>query len=614
MKGNPNDSDKIFKLDFEPESTVMRTALKLFRAPLEKMLDFKGLNDIHSRAKELPGDAHFSTKLLEAMNITLEFDEEALERIPKSGKLVIVANHPFGGIEGVILGSLLQQVRPDSKILANFMLERIPELRNLFLFVNPFETREAVRENLSSMKAAIELLRNGHCLGVFPAGEVSHKNWGEKAIRDPDWKDSITKIIQKTEAPVLPIFFCGANGPLFQTAGLIHPRLRTLLLPRQFSNKENMTIKVRFGKVISASKMKSFSSTPELTRYLKQRTYLLQSIVDEKPEESQSRRAASETAKQKYEKIIDPVPVEKLQQDIAAFEPEQLLLSSNEYEVYYAAFKQIPNIIREIGRLREISFRDTDEGTGKSIDLDSYDEHYLHLFVWQREKKELVGAYRLGQTDKILSEQGASGLYTSTLFRMKPGLLKKLNPALEMGRSFVCPAYQRSFSPLLLLWKGIGHFVAQFPKYKILFGPVSISNDYETSSRNLMVKFLTVSNFLPDLAKDVKPRIPFKTSKKEGWQPAQNTGAIIDIDDVSEMVSNIEPDCKGVPILLKQYLKLGGKLLGFNIDPDFADALDGLILVDLTKTDEKILTRYMNKEGLENFKAWHRDNTPKAVN
>lgn len=614
MKGNPKESDKIFKLDFEPESPVMRTALRLFRAPLEKVLDFKGLNDIHSRAKALPGDAHFSTKLLEAMNIRLEFDEEALQRIPKTGKLVIVANHPFGGIEGVILGSILQQVRPDSKILANFMLERIPELRDLFLFVNPFETKEAIRENLGSMKAAIELLRNDHCLGVFPAGEVSHKSWGEKTIRDPDWKDSITKIIQKSGSPVLPIYFCGANGPLFQTAGLIHPRLRTLLLPRQFSNKENTTIKVRFGKVITANKLKGFSSTPELTRYLKQRTYLLQSIVDDSPDESQIRKEAAQSAKQKYEKIIDPVPVEKLEEDIAALGSEQLLLSSNEYAVYYASYPQIPNLIREIGRLREVSFRATDEGTGKSIDLDKYDEHYLHLFVWQRVKKELVGAYRLGQTDKILAEQGSSGLYTTTLFRMKPGLLKKLNPALEMGRSFVSPHYQRSFAPLLLLWKGIGHFVAQHPKYKILFGPVSISNDYETSSRNLMVKFLTVTNFLPDLAKDVKPRIPFKASKKEGWQPAKNSGAVIDIDDVSEMVSNIEPDAKGVPILLKQYLKLGGKLLGFNIDPDFADALDGLILVDLTKTDEKILTRYMNKEGLDSFRAWHESNAPKSVN
>ncbi|AXJ01976.1 Putative hemolysin [Cyclonatronum proteinivorum] len=614
MKGNPNESDRIFKLDFEPESPVLRTALRLFRAPLEKVLDFKGLNDIHSRAKALPGDAHFSTKLLEAMNITLVFDERDLERIPKNGKLVIVANHPFGGIEGVILGSILQQVRPDAKILANFMLERIPELRDLFLFVNPFETKEAIRENLGAMKAAMALLKNDQCLGVFPAGEVSHRNWGEKTIHDPEWKDSITKIIQKSGSPVLPIFFCGANGPLFQTAGLIHPRLRTLLLPRQFSNKENATIKVRFGKLITASKLKGFSSTPELTRYLKQRTYLLQSIVDDQPEESSIRREAAASAKQKYEKIIDPLPVEKLEADIAALGKEQLLLSSNEYDVFYAAHAQIPNIMREIGRLREVSFRATDEGTGKSIDLDAYDEHYLHLFVWQREKKELVGAYRLGQTDKILTSQGASGLYTTTLFRMKPGLLKKLNPALEMGRSFVAPHYQRSFAPLLLLWKGIGHFVALHPKYRILFGPVSISNDYETSSRNLMVKFLTVSNFLPDLAKDVKPRIPFKTSKKVGWQPAKNSGEVIDIDDVSEMVSKIEPDEKGVPILLKQYLKLGGKLLGFNIDPDFADALDGLILVDLTKTDEKILSRYMSKEGLAKFKELHKDSLPKPVN
>jgi len=240
----------------------------------------------------------------------------------------------------------------------------------------------------------------------------------------------------------------------------------------------------------------------------------------------------------------------------------------------------------------------------------------MHMFVWHREDKEIVGAYRLGRTDNILKKRGKEGLYTTTLFEMKPAFLKQINPALEMGRSFISPKYQRSFAPLLLLWKGIGQYVVKYPKYKILFGPVSISNDYETSSRNLMVKFLTVTNYLPDLARKVKPKMPFKAPRKSGWQPAGKQ-ELLDIDDVSDVVSNIESDAKGVPILLKQYLKLGGKLLGFNVDPDFANALDGLILVDLTKTDEKILIRYMGDEGMKKFKAFqgqgkHDDMKPSA--
>lgn len=615
MAGNSKESEKIFRLDQKPEGFLGRITLSIFRRPFEGILDFKGLNEIHRKAAMISGDQHFSSKLIEAMNINLEYDDDELRNIPKDGKVVIVSNHPFGGIEGVILGSLLRKVRPDSKIMANFMLERIPELRDLFLFVNPFESRDAARENLKSMKDTIALLNEGGALGVFPSGTVSHRKWGDKTVRDPEWKESITRIIKKTEAPVVPVFFCGQNGPVFQTAGLINPRLRTVLLPRQFTNKQNSTIKVRIGKVISHSKLKGFATTTELTRYLRQRTYLLQSIVDEKPELSETKKATTEQAKQKYEQIIDAIPPAELIKDIEGLEKGQLLLSNNEYDVYYATYRQIPNVIREIGRLREISFRATDEGTGKSIDLDSYDEHYMHMFVWHREKQEIVGAYRLGRTDNILKIKGKKGLYTTTLFDMKTSLLDQISPALEMGRSFVSPKYQRSFAPLLLLWKGIGHYVVKYPKYKILFGPVSISNDYETSSRNLMVKFLTVSNYLPDLARQVKPKVPFKTPKKIGWQPAKNNHGLIDIDDVSDVISNIESDAKGVPILLKQYLKLGGKLLGFNVDPDFADALDGLILVDLMKTDENILSRYMGKEGLETFKAFHsrEKDEPKAT-
>lgn len=619
MAGNSKESEKIFELDQKPKGLLGRAALGILKRPLETILNFKGLNKIHSDAKAVAGDAQFSTKLIESMNINLEFDEEELKRIPENGKVVIVSNHPFGGIEGVILGSLLQRVRPDCKIMANYMLERIPELRDLFLFVNPFESRDAARENLKAMKGTISLLNEGGALGVFPSGTVSHRKWGDKTVRDPEWKESITRIIQKTESPVVPVFFCGHNGPAFQAAGLIHPRLRTVLLPRQFSNKRNTTIKVRIGKMIPYSKLKGFASTTELTRYLRQRTYLLQSIIDEEADFSTSKKTVSEQAKQKYEPVIDAVPQEDLLKDLEGLDKGQLLLSNNEYDVYYAAYRQIPNVIREIGRLREISFRATDEGTGKSIDIDSYDEHYMHMFVWQREKQELVGAYRLGRTDNILKMKGKQGLYTTTLFDMKTSLLEQISPALEMGRSFVSPKYQRSFAPLLLLWKGIGHYVVKYPKYKILFGPVSISNDYETSSRNLMVKFLTVSNYLPDMARQVKPKTPFKTSKKEGWQPAKNNHGLIDIDDVSDVISNIESDAKGVPILLKQYLKLGGKLLGFNVDPDFADALDGLILVDLRKTDENILSRYMGKEGLESFLTYHskgkdESKTPETTN
>lgn len=584
----------------------MRTALGVFRKPLEHLLDFKGLNAIHRGAKAIPGEQPFSTKLLEAMTIELDIDEQQLGRIPEKGRLVIVANHPFGGIEGVILASVLQRVRPDVKIMANYMLEVIPELREVFLFVNPFETREAARQNLASMKATLGHLKDEGVLGVFPAGEVSHVRWNDQQIKDPEWKHNIAGIIRRAKAPVVPIYFCGHNGPVFQAAGLIHPRLRTALLPRQFSNKRRSRITLRIGTPISYKRMEAFPDAQTLMHYLRQRTYLLESMSPV-AQKAASRSTKSQTPQisNMQEPIVEPVEKKLMRDDIQQFEPGQKLLENNEYDVFYAEHHQIPNVIREIGRLREVSFRATDEGTGKSIDLDEFDTYYLHLFVWHRENEDVVGAYRLGHTDKILEQGGGESLYINTLFGMESSLIEDISPALEMGRSFVTPKYQRSFAPLLMLWKGIGTYVVRYPKYKILFGPVSISNDYEAKSRDLLVRYLQTSDYLPELAKKVHPKMPFEPEKTAGPEDEEDFGSVMNINDISEMISAIESDSKGVPILLKQYLKLGGKLLGFNIDPEFSDALDGLILVDLTKTPRKILVRYMGNEGLESFMAYH---------
>ncbi|TVQ14837.1 MAG: lysophospholipid acyltransferase family protein [Balneolaceae bacterium] len=596
---------KIFKLDVDFDSRYANKLFGMVKRPLEKILSMDELNLTYWNARDVEeNDRHFSVSLLESMNVRYEITDKDLLKIPKTGKIVVVSNHPFGGIEGVIMGAILKSVRPDSRIMANFLLERVPELRDLFIFVNPFGSKSAVRANINSLKFTIEHLNNGGALGVFPAGEVAHMKWSNREISDPEWSDTIARIIRKTECPVLPMYFNGFNGMIFQLAGLIHPRLRTMMLPREFVNKVDKKIEIRIGKLIPFSKIKSFETDAEAISYLRQRTMLLKNRDEADKDESRSSMAIT-MKKEGYAPVIDPVDSELLEDDIVNLPARQKLLESGEFDVYYANFKQIPNIMREIGRLREIAFRDTDEGTGKELDLDWYDEHYMHLFIWNREKRELVGAYRLGRTDNICKKIGSEGLYTTTLFKIKKSLLQDINPALEMGRSFIRPEYQRSFAPLLLLWKGIGHYVHRYPKYKILFGPVSISNDYETSSRQLMVAFLMVHNFLPEMAKKVKPVTPFKSSGKIRMTHGKKDKGLIDIDDVSDMISDIEEDKKGIPILLKQYLKLGGKLLGFNVDPSFADALDGLILVDLTKTDPRILNRYMPKGGIEEFLEYH---------
>lgn len=601
-----NESDKpanIFKLDFEVEGAVRRNLLRAARRPLEKLLSFKGLNNLYNDALTYETDQAFHDKLLERMNVNYHISERDMENIPQEGRIIVVANHPFGGIEGIILASILRSARADSKILANYLLECIPELRDVFFFVDPFGGKESARANLASMKKAIQWLRDDHMLGIFPAGEVAHFSMSKRKIVESEWSESVAGLVRKTESPVLPIYFDGFNGPLFQMLGLIHPRLRTAFLPKQLLNKKDRDIDICIGKVISFSKLSSFESDRELMSYLRQRTFMLENRSGKDAEDSEASivvKVSGETV----EPIVDPVPPEELEKEIASFPRTQKLLESNELEVYHAVKKQAPKLLHEIGRLREVTFRGTHEGTGKSIDLDHFDDYYVHLFVWNKDKKELVGAYRIGRTDNVIKRYGKKGLYTTTLFNIKSSLFDQISPALEMGRSFVRPEYQRSFAPLMLLWKGIGHYVVKYPQYKVLFGPVSISSEYHSMSRHLMVTFLKLHNYLPDMARKVKPKIPYRGRRVKGMDPKNRT-MVRSLEDVSELISEFESDDKGVPILLKQYLKLGGKLLGFNVDPDFSDVLDGLILVDLTKTDPKILKRYMGDEGLQMFYEYH---------
>ena len=319
-----------------------------------------------------------------------------------------------------------------------------------------------------------------------------------------------------------------------------------------------------------------------------------------KPGKSPSRFPLRTIGRQ--EALIAPRDPGLMADELAGLPEHSRLLTSGEFTVYEAKAGQIPLVLKEIGRLRELTFRKVGEGTGKSCDLDAFDKHYGHVFIWNHVKHEVAGAYRLGRTDEIWAEHGPEGLYVSTLFKLKPGFMHELGPALEMGRSFVRPEYQKNYNPLLLLWKGIGTVVAREPRYRKLFGPVSITNEYQTASRQLIAGYFESQREMPHLSKLVKPRSPLKGTS---WLKRAAKALVADVEQLSELVSSVESDRKGIPVLLRQYLKLGGKLLAFNVDREFSDALDGLIVVDLLATERKQLERYLGKEGAAAFLEYH---------
>lgn len=567
------------------------------------MLLLDRLTELFEHASERPGEGSFCTRILAGLQVETRVSSIDLAHIPKQGPVIAVANHPFGGIEGAILGALLPTFRPDVKILTNFLLAEAPELRDLCIAVDPFGGPGATHANQKGLRQSLAWLRSGGMLVIFPAGEVAHLDLKERQITDPPWNENVARIARKTGAAVLPMYFHGTNSPLFHILGLVHPRLRTAMLPHEFLNKEHASIELRIGKAIAPRKFEAFSDDAALIRHIRHRTYLLQG------RQKHQRRSLAPAFLRKRSghtalvEIIPPVRAEVLQAEIGELSPDHFLAESGELTAVLARAAEIPETLREIGRLREITFRLTGEGTGKSMDLDNFDSHYLHLFLWNQQSGEIAGAYRLGPTDRIVSRLGKKGLYTSTLFAYQTAFLNRIHPALEMGRSFVRPEYQKSYAPLLLLWKGIGQYVVRNPQYKVLFGPVSISNEYNAASRQLMVTFFETFTRSDDLANLVRARSPFRIRPIRALQGIAET--VWDVEELSTLIADIETDQKGVPILLKQYLKLGGKLVSFNVDPFFANTLDGLIVVNLAKTDPRVLDRYMGRAGAAAFLAYH---------
>jgi putative hemolysin len=561
------------------------------------------VRELYERVRSARDGFRLETLLTE-MQVDLQLQPADLDRIPQKGPLVAIANHPFGVLDGAALGALLSRVRPDVKVMTNSLLEGIPELQEHCFFVDPFHTASSAERNLSALKQAIEWLRQGGALAVFPAGEVSQFKVGQAQIADPAWNTIAARLIRKTGAHALPVYFCGHNSLTFHLLGLIHPRLRTLVLMQEFLQQRGKKLEVRVGTAIPSELIASIDDDREATEYLRLRTYLLS--YRGKKDISLPTKMRAVLPRKAQETISSAVPQSLLARDIDALPSQQLLTESGDFAVYAARAAEMPHLLEELGRLREVTFRAAGEGTGKSIDLDEFDNYYWHLVLWHKERRELVGAYRAGNTDEIIRQHGIKGLYTNTVFRYDERLFMKIGSALELGRSFIRAEYQRQYAPLLQLWKGIARFVAVNPQTPVLFGAVSISNEYSRLSREMIVQYFESRDDGREFADLIQPRTPFRTPKLRRGECRALCDALRNLEELGEPISDVEEDGKGVPILIRQYDKVGGKLVGFNLDRKFSDVVDGLVIVDLRQTDPAVLERYMGKESYAEFRRFHK--------
>ncbi len=575
----------ITKEEFAKATKIDKLPMPGLASLLMEIMKINDVNETFAKVEHLSG-IEFIDKILEILGVKVEFDEVELKNFPKDGAFLAIANHPYGGIEGLVLIKLTLMVNPNSKQLSNFILKKVPNLSDFLIAVNPFENIEH-GSSISGIKTALGMLKDGTPISVFPAGEVSAFKLGSQNVTDRKWHPVVGKLMVKAKVPIVPVYFHGNNGLLFNLLGMIHPSLRTAKLPSELFNKQGHTLKLRIGKAIKPEETPYANNPVKLLNYLRARTYALGAGIEGDKKFFLPKNLFK--IRRKPQSIMPAIATAQLRYDIDQLQEFKVCEEKN-YEVYISPSDRIPNILKEIGRLRELTFREVGEGTNKSIDLDRYDIYYHQLFIWDKEAGMVVGAYRIGKGDDIYYSYGKKGFYLDELFKIDHKFEPVLKKSMELGRSWIRKEYQQKPLPLFMLWRGITKFLIINPQIKYLIGPVSISNNFSKFSQSLIVDYIEKNHFDHEMARHVKPRNRFKANiqKVDSELLLESKESLKDLD---HLISDIEETKMKIPVLLRQYIALNGKIICFNIDPQFSDSLDGFLVVDVANIPPDMLEK-----------------------
>lgn len=565
---------------------------------LMKVLKISTLNKIYDRNKHLR-DLDFLNAILDEFQIKFEIPEEDLKRLPKDGAYITISNHPLGGIDGILLLKLMLEREPNFKIIANFLLHRIDPMKPYIMPVNPFENHKDAKSSVVGIKETLRHLSDGKPLGMFPAGEVSTYKDG-KLVVDRTWEEGAIKVIRKAQVPVVPIYFHAKNSRLFYFLSSLNSTLRTAKLPSELLTQKDRVIKVRIGKPISVAEQNEHETIEEYSEFLRKKTYMLANSFDDEDNNFLSGTNLNSLKLPRSPKqIATPANREKMAAEVERLRnSDSRLTVSKNYEVFFTEAHKIPNILHEIGRLREVTFREIGEGTNNSIDLDKYDEYYHHMFLWDEETQQIAGAYRMGLGSEIFAKYGISGFYLQELFRFEPELFDMMSKSIEMGRAFITKEYQQKPMPLFLLWKGIVHTTLRHPEHRYLIGGVSISNQFTEFSKSLMIEFMKSHYYDPYVAQYVYPKKEYKVKLKDADKDFVFEEAEADLNKFDKIIDEIEPGTLRLPVLIKKYIKQNARVIAFNVDPLFNNAVDGLMYIRIADLPESTV-----KPVMEEFQA-----------
>lgn len=506
-------------------------------------------------------------ELLTKRQIHWELHPEERKKLPSGQAFVIVCNRLLEGVDELILAAIFNDLGSDYQILPETYLPANPQEEGSF---RPFpELIERIRSGESNRQLAdsLERLRPAErCLGLLI--EFAGSRLGE--VRKTKTLNHLFANLQQLERPIVPMRLD------LITEGNIPPAGARIL---QRLRPGPLHIRVRIGSPVSLSDQQRFAKVDTFRRYLQSRVFALGSDLEVR---SFFLRALMERHKdQELEPIAEEVDSTLIETEIRNLRYQNLIASQGNFDILVAQATAIPHTLQEIGRLREITFREVGEGTGKARDIDEFDLYYHQLIIWDQEAKKIVGGYRMGMGDEIYAKMGVEGFYIHSLFQIKAGFVPIMKRSVELGRSYVRPEYQKKRLPLFLLWKGILFFLLKNPQYQYLYGPMSISKYYSDLSKSLIVAFIKKYYYNPYLAAFLKPRKPFypKVENIDLDVVMQSVGD--EIRQLDSLIEDIEPEHFKVPVLMRQYIKLNARFISFNVDPNFSDVLDGFIMLDL---------------------------------
>jgi putative hemolysin len=576
------DVDTLLKDYFQnTDETNDKPLMKAASSVLKKLFHQKEINTFIETHRHLEG-LEFNDAVLEHFNFTFQVSSKDRARIPDQRRVLIVANHPLGSLDGLALLKLVSEIRIDVKIVATTLLNCIDPLQSLFL---PVDNLSESANHRDSMNQIVEALEAEQAVILFPTGEVSRIC--PLGVRDGKWKTGFLSLAKKTKAPIVPVYIGGKNSTLFYGLSSIYKPLGTMMLVNEMFNQKGNEISFRIGKPIPWESIAAMElSKKAVAKLMRKQVYLL------------GKKKKKELFKP-IENIIHPVRTKLIRKELKA---SQLIGKTQDGKHIYL-FDYMPNssVMREIGRLRELSFRQVQEGTGNALDVDSYDRYYRHLILWDEDELEIIGSYRIGEAAKILREYGETGLYTNSLFKFNKAFIPYLEHSIELGRSFIQPRYQGKRS-LDYLWYGIGAYLYQHPEIRYLFGPVSLSTSWPEPAQKVIASFYT-ELFGNDKMLST-PRLPFDFDPVKDFAPFKNVTNEIEYKQAYTILKERMDDFGvKVPVLYKQYVELcqpgGCEFLGFNIDPSFSSCVDALILVHINTIKEKKHQRYIESHAMD---------------